>query len=103
MDGAKEYDKLLAMKTKKNPERYEGKTWMDDRAERDRRCWEWWRVKSSKFNFFFIAARHVALVPISSASAGRTFSEVKFIVESVGENVLEETLETRLMERKNRY
>ena len=55
------------------------------------------------FNFFFTAARLVALVPISSAMIERIFSQVKYIVETVGENVLEETLETCAFERVNRY
>ena len=48
---------------------------------------------------FFTAARLIALVPISSASAERVFSQVKFIIETVGVNMIEETLETRVMER----
>ena len=40
------------------------------------------------FNFFFTAARLVALVPISSAMVERVFSQVKYIVETIGENAL---------------
>ena len=65
--------------------------------------WEWWCAKCNKLTYFFIAARLVALVPISSAAVERVFSQVKFIVETLGVSVLEETLETRLMERVNRY
>ena len=54
--------------------------------------WEWWRAKYAKFNFFFIAALLVALVPISSTSVEWVFSQVKFKGKTVGENVLEETL-----------
>ena len=53
--------------------------------------------------YFFTAARLVVLVPISSAAVERVFSQVKFIVETVGETVLEETLEAHPMERVNRY
>ena len=60
-------------------------------------------AKHSKLTYFSIAARLVALVPISSASVERVFSQVKYIVETCGENGLQETIETRLMERVNVY
>ena len=65
--------------------------------------YSWWRAKRAKFAYFYTAARLVAIVPISSAAVERVFSQVKFIIESVGESVLEETLETRVMERINKY
>ena len=101
--GAGEYDETMRKKAEKNPGKYANCTWRDDRIEKARRVWEWWRVKAQKFNFFFTAARLVALVPISSTSVERVFSQVKFIIETVGVSVLEETLETRVMERVNRY
>ena len=45
----------------------------------------------------------VVLVQTSSASVERVFSQVKFIVEAIGERGLEETLETRLMCRINKF
>ena len=78
-------------------------TWQSDHIENSRRVWEWWRAKAPKFSYFFIAARLVAIVPISSASVERCFDQLKFIIETVGELVLEETLETRVMERMNNY
>ena len=45
----------------------------------------------------------MALVPVSSAFVERVFSQVKFIIESVGQSLLEETLEARVMERVDRY
>ena len=45
----------------------------------------------------------MALVPISSAAMERVFSQVKFIIETTGMNALEESLETRVMERVNHY
>ena len=80
-----------------------GLTWRDDRIEKSRRVWEWWRSKHTKLTYFFTAARLVALVPVSSAFVERVFSQVKFIIESVGQSLLEETLEARVMERVNRY
>ena len=103
VDGAEEYDAALKKKNDHNPEENMGRTWQDDRIEKARRVWEWWRTKAKKFVYFFTAARLVALVPVSSTSVERAFSQVKFIIETVGENLLEETLETRLMERVNEY
>ena len=60
-------------------------------------------VKWNKLTYFFIAAHLVAFVPISSAAVERLFSQVKFIVETLGVSVLEETTKTRLMERVERY
>ena len=63
--------------------------------------WEWW--KTPRLNFMSTAARLVVLVQTSSASVERVFSQVKFIVESIGVNALEDTIETRLMQRINVY
>ena len=64
---------------------------------------KWWRVKAPFFHFFWTATRLVALVPISSAMIERIFLQVKYIVETIGENALEETLQTRVMEQVNNY
>ncbi len=103
VDGADKYDHGLSKKQEGDPEQYTDRTWKDDRIEQSRRVWEWWRVKGSNLHYFFSAARLVAIVPLSSASVERVFSQVKFIIETVGENVLEETLEARVMERVNDY
>ena len=47
--------------------------------------------------------RLVALVQTSSASVERVFSQVKIIVDTIGEAALESTLETRLKQRVNDY
>ena len=60
-------------------------------------------IEGFRVNFFFTAARLIALVPVSSTSVERVFSQVKFIIETVCEGALEETLETRVMERVNRF
>ena len=65
--------------------------------------WEWWRAHHHKLTYFSLAARLVALVQISSASVERVFSQVKFIVETIGLSVLEDTMEIRLMSRINEY
>lgn len=53
--------------------------------------------------YFFTAAQLVAFVPLSSAFVERVFSQVKFIIKPVGENLLEETLEVGVMKRVNDY
>ena len=50
-----------------------------------------------------MAARPVALVLISSAAMEHVFSQVKFIVKTLGVNLLEETIKTLLMECVKRY
>lgn len=103
VEGAVHYDNNLDKKKEAEPEKYGAHTWQGDRIEQARRVWEWWRAKAPKLHYFFTAARLVAIVPVSSAAVERAFSQVKFIVDAIGENVLEETLETRLMERMNSY
>ena len=103
IDGADKYDHGLRKKQEEDPEQNADRTWKDDRIEQSRRVWEWWRVRGSKLHYFFSAARLVAIVPLSSASVERVFSQVKFIIETVGHNPMEETLETRVMERVNDY
>ena len=90
-------------KKEEHPGKSDHHTWQGDRIEQARRVWEWWRAKAPNVPFFYTAARLAAIVPISSASVERVFSQVKFIIEAVGESLLEETLETRLMERVNSY
>ena len=63
--------------------------------------WEWWKTYHHKLNLFSTAARLVVLVQTSSASVERVFSQVKFIVESIGVNALKDTIKTRLMQRIN--
>ena len=103
VEGAEEYDKHLEELARKEPDKYNDRSWKDDRIECARRAWEWWRTHHKKFNYFSKTAALVALVPITSAAVERIFSQVKFIIETVGENGLEETLAVRLMERVNVY
>ena len=93
VEGAKEYDDKIV----------DGRTWRDDHIETSPRVWEWWRTHFRKLPYFSTATRLVALAPISSAAVERIFSQAKFIIETVGENILQEFLEVRLMERINVY
>ena len=87
-----------------DPDKYPADvTWKTDRIETACRVSKWWQANHHKFSFFQTAARLVALVPVTSASVERVFSQVKLIVETVWENALPETIETRLMERVNIY
>ena len=107
VDGAAAYDKDLKEKQEsKDPDikaKFAGKTWRDDRIEKARRVWEWWKTYHHKFTFLSNAVRLVVLVQTSSASVERVFSQVKIIVDTIGELALESTLETRLMQRVNDY
>ena len=104
LEGAEAYDTKLLKQAEKNPEKYGMKTWQDDRVEKARMVWEWWRSKASKFHYFFTAALpRRPRTTVSSTSVERVFSQVKYSVETVGELALEETLETRVMERVNRF
>ena len=53
--------------------------------------------------FLSPSARLVALVQTSSASVKCVFSQVKFIVNAISVNALEDTIETRLMCLVNEY
>ena len=105
VDGAAKYNAALARKAEQNPGKYSGHTWMDDTNEKAHRIWELWRAKAKRDNlqYFGMTARIVVLVQMSSASVERVFSQVKLIVNSIGENALEDNLETRLVERVNKY
>ena len=67
------------------------------------RAWEWWRCCRKNFTYLSLAARLVVLISIISTSVERVFSQVKFIIETIGERGLQETLELRVMERVNKY
>ena len=106
VEGAAEYEDWLKKQKEEDPDKYPADaTWKTDHIEIEtaRRVWKWWQANQHKFSFFQTAARLVALVPVTSASVERVFSQVKLIVETVGENALQETIETRLMERVNEY
>ena len=61
-------------------------------------------ITTMKHNIYLSkVVRLVVLIPITSAAVERVFSQVKFIIETIGENGLQETLELRLMERVNKY
>eukprot|EP00986_Skeletonema_menzelii_P015661 scaffold12347_cov63-Skeletonema_menzelii.AAC.1 len=49
------------------------------------------------------SARLVVIISIISTSVERVFSQVKFIIETIGERGIHETLELRVMERVNKY
>lgn len=116
--GADEYNLALETRNKKKDEKrgdggdgdggggaatreVEYKSWQDDPCERARRMWYWWKDKRPLFKEFSLAVRLVALVQVSSASVERLFSTVKLIREAIGDNMLEETLEARLLVLKN--
>ena len=103
LEGAKEYDEKLEKKKQQDPETHGNRTWRDDRIEATRRAWEWWRCYHKNFIYLSKVVRLVVLIPITSAAVERVFSQVKFIIETIGESGLQDTLELRLMERVNKY
>jgi hypothetical protein len=52
---------------------------------------------------FVIAARHVALLQVSSACIERVFIQVTLIYDTCRENQLESTLATQVMEQVNKH
>ena len=75
---------------------------MTQPAERGRRTWLWWRIRVyevQEFEYIPVALRLVALVPPSSCGIERVFSQLKLVLDSCGDNVLESYLESRLFER----
>ena len=103
VEGAKEYWEMLKEKRANDPEKWNEKTWKDDSIEKTGQMREWWREYIHKLTYFSLAACLVAPVQISNASVERVFSQVKFIVETIGLSVLEDTMEIRLMSRINEY
>jgi hypothetical protein len=81
-------------------------SWLGDPAEKNRRIWEWWvtrvRGEASAFKHWPTALRLIALVQPSSADVERLFSQLKLIIQQIGESGLEEGIETRVMVRVNK-
>ena len=81
------------------------KSWKEDSAEYSRRIWMWWvaRLKGqSFFSAWALAIRLVVLVQSSSAAAERAFSQLRLILQVVGNKVLEDMLEFRMHCRCNK-
>lgn len=107
VEGAEEYNKAPRKKNEKDSTtiqtsrevRYE--SWEEDPSEKSRRIWYWWKDHKPEFEDFATAVRLVGLVQVSSASVERLFSQLKLVVDSVGQSMLEETLEARLFVLEN--
>jgi hypothetical protein len=99
IEGSKEYNKKLAVKNLKSGEE---KTWLNDPGEVARRAFGWWGVNHHKLPFLAVAVRLVVLVQTSSAKVERVFSQLGLILDAIGVNALDETMELRLFERVNR-
>jgi hypothetical protein len=104
LDDAKEYDD-------KQREHNEGRVhdptlqepaypnWEHNPAECGCRIWLWWRIRVyevQEFEYIPVALRLVALVQPSSCGIERVFSQLKLVLDSCGDSVLESTLESRL-------
>ena len=100
--GAETYDKALAKKNTGNDDLMI-RTWRDDPIEKARRIWEWWKVHRDRFVFFSSAVRLIVLVQVSSCAVERVFSQVKYILECIGDRGAKDNIECRLMQRVNKY
>ena len=60
-----------------------------------------YETKNTKLEYFAIAVRVVVLTQLSSCAIERIFSQLKLIVDSCGENMFEDMLEIRMLERNN--
>ena len=79
--------------------------YFEDSAEYSRRIWLWWvaRLKGqSFFSAWALTIRLVVLVQPSSAAAERAFSQLRLILQVVGNKVLEDMLEFRMHCRCNK-
>ena len=92
----------LAGKAKKSFREDDAVSWETSPAEKARRIFEWWKIRVSVFKYWPTALRLVVLVQPSSAFVERAFSQIKLIIEQVGESGLEETLEARALVRCNK-
>ena len=81
------------------------KSWKEDPGERSRRILLWWiRMKEYRpkdFEKFWHAIRIIVLNQASSASVERVFSQLNFIVRTIGRRALEQTIRIRMMLRCN--
>ena len=117
--GAKEYEEKRLRRTRRvrlraTPRRRQDFEppvyWRKDPGERARRIWEWWRqllCRNRKHRLYsnifswFEAVKLVVLVQPSSAAAERVFSVLKLVRDSCKDNMVESTLELRVMTQVN--
>ena len=59
------------------------------------------QIEDATLPTFFEAVRIVALNQSSSATVERTFSQLNYMVRTIGPHAIEETIETRLLMRSN--
>ena len=100
VDGVEEYERKLAKDNKKHGT---VKTWKGDNTEYGRRIWKWSESKHLLFQTFDIVVRLVALIQPSSASVEKVFSQLKLILDQIGEVSLHDNIEARLMVRANEH
>ena len=77
-----------------------------DAGEKASRIWEWWRVRvyeieNSELSFFAIVIRVVVLTQMSNCAIERVFSQLKLIRDACGDNMMEDMLEIRILEKYN--
>ena len=87
LEGAEKYDADLTKKKNDEPGKYDDDyDWEKDHIEQARRVWEFWRAKAAKLPKLFTVARFLAIVPISSVTVETVFSQVKTILDTIGDS-----------------
>ena len=68
-----------------------------DPGEYAQRIWQWWGPRCQKFPKHYMAIRLVVLTQTSSCFIERVFSRLKLIRDAVGDNMLEDMTEIRML------
>ena len=72
-----------------------------DPGEYAERIWQWWGPRKKMFPKHYMAIRLVVLTQTSSCFVERVFSKLKLIRDAVGDNMLEDITEIRVLVQCN--
>ena len=71
--------------------------WKEDGGEYAERIWQWWKARKKHYPMHYLALRLIVLIQLSSCSVERVFSKLKDIRDAVGDRMLEDISEIRLL------
>ena len=71
--------------------------WKEDGGEYAERIWQWWKARKKHYPMHYLALRLIVLIQLSSCSVERVFSKLKEIRDAVGDRMLEDISEIRLL------
>ena len=94
---SRRYKTRLQRRIKRTGKEESEMDWMDDAGEYAERIWQWWRTRRMRYPMHYLALRLVVLIQLSSCSVERVFSRLKHIRDVVGDNMLEDIWEIRLL------